>query len=115
MKMPFLSDRNKGTENMNVFYFDTGVKPHNRQSTMPGQVWKNGTLQIPFEADAPADAFVLFLSQSPDELDRKAPNVIVREVKKGEVCGKYAYFRLSCKFKNTPENSDSKSSNQRDT
>ena len=82
----------------NTFYFNTGVKPYGYSnppmSLSKGQVWRRGTKQIPFDADAPADATLLYLCNTPDLIESTCPGVIVREVSNTTICNKYAYFRL---------------------
>jgi len=88
---------------MNTFYFNTGVTPQNNQNLWRDQVWKNGVKQIPFDADAPSDAELLFLCNNPHLPEADTPNVLVREVFNTSMCSKYAYFRLHCTpVKGTP-------------
>lgn len=83
---------------MHTFYFDTGVKPWNNPNLWADQVWRGGTKQIPFDADAPEDAVLMFLCDNPDLPEAKSPNVIVREVFNTSLCSKYAYFTISAHF-----------------
>lgn len=81
---------------MNTFYFNTGVKQSYNNLTN-GQVWKNGVKQIPFDADAPKNASLLFLCDSPDSIDLSestSEGIIVREVLNTVLLSKYAYFRV---------------------
>ena len=78
---------------MNTFYFNTGVKQSYNNLTN-GQVWKNGVKQIPFDADAPKNASLLFLCDSPDLSESKLKDVIVKEVFNTSLVSKYAYFRV---------------------
>lgn len=87
---------------MHTFYFNTGVRQGyvGPGSTKPvplckGQVWRGGVKQIPFDADAPENAELLFLCDNPDLPESKLENVIVREVSNTTMCSKYAYFRVS--------------------
>lgn len=79
---------------MNTFYFNTGVTPTNNPHLSPGQVWRGGVKQIPFDADAPAKSRVLFLSNYPDQPERNIPGVIVREVSNTVILSKYAYLQV---------------------
>lgn len=79
---------------MNRFYFNTGVTPDNNPHLWDDQVWRNGTKQVPFEADAPADAQLMFLCDKPDLPEAEIPGVIVREVFNTSMISKYAYFRV---------------------
>jgi hypothetical protein len=79
---------------MNTFYFDTGVTPNNNPNLWADQVWRNGTKQIPFDADAPKNARLLFLCPNSDLPESKIPGVIVREVFNTSMCSKYAYFSI---------------------
>jgi hypothetical protein len=83
---------------MNKFYFNTGVVPHGHNPPIPlckGQVWLGGTKQIPFDADAPEDAELLFLCDNPDLPESKLDNVIVREVSNTSMVSRFAYFQVS--------------------
>lgn len=85
---------------MTTFYFNTGVRPETLtnprfKGPVKGQVVKDGTLQIPFDCDAPADAALLFLCDTPDLLESKCPGVIVREVSNTTMCSKFAYMRVT--------------------
>jgi hypothetical protein len=79
---------------MTTFYFDTGVTPHNNPHLWADQVWRKGTKHIPFTADAPEDATLLFLSNNPDLPEKDYPGIIVREVSNTSIGSKYAYFRV---------------------
>ena len=89
---------------MSTFYFNTGVRPtpaqppyHTAIVAHPefGQVVRGGTIQIPFEADAPPDAQFIMSCDSPDLPESRVPGVIVREITSGHTLSKYAYFRTS--------------------
>lgn len=79
---------------MNKFYFDTGVKPWNSARVFADEEWYNGTKRIPFYADAPADAHLMFLCDDPERPESEAPDVIVRRVFNTSLVSQYAYFRL---------------------
>lgn len=78
---------------MKTFYFNTGVKPENRQGVglCPGQIWR-GTLQIPFDCDdVPDNAVFQFAS------DQTAPgdeHLIRREMHNTTMVSKYAFFQI---------------------
>jgi hypothetical protein len=89
---------------MKTFYFNTGVRqgiPSNelhRQDVKPtalsnGQVWVNGTKQIPFSCeDVPDKAMFLFAC---DNKETSSANVISRELHNTSLISKYAHFRLN--------------------
>lgn len=79
---------------LNKFYFNTGCKPHNCPVTTPGHEWRNGTMQIPFECDAPKDSHLMFCCDNPNLPESKAETVIVREMFNTVMVSKYAYFRV---------------------
>lgn len=79
---------------MNTFYFDTGVKPWNCNGLTKGQVWRNGTKQIPFDADVPKNSTLMFLCDNPNLGESRAHNVRVVEVHNTVMVSKYAYFRV---------------------
>lgn len=58
------------------------------------QVWRGGTKQIPFEADAPPKARLMFLCDDPNLSESTLPNVIVKEVFNTSMTSKYAYFNI---------------------
>lgn len=76
---------------MNTFYFNTGVRGY---PTTKGQVYRNGVKQIPFDANAPANALLMFLCDNPNLPESEQPGVIVREVVNTTMISKYAYFRV---------------------
>lgn len=79
---------------MRTFYFNTGARPGIGQLT-DGQVWRNGTKQIPFDCDdVPEGSTVLFLSNDPDCVELRSPSVICRPVYNTTMSSKYAYFRI---------------------
>lgn len=85
---------------MKTFYFDTGVTPKNRTELCKGQVWKNGTMQIPFDVpdSVPSNALLLGLSNHLDSFGYSdAKNYIIRvEASNTAMVSKYAFFRVSC-------------------
>jgi len=86
---------------MNTFYFDTGVKLYGHSNPpmrlSEGQVWRNGTKQIPFDADAPKDSMLLFACDDPNHPEKKIPGVIVCEISNTSLLSKYAYMRTPLK------------------
>jgi len=84
---------------MNTFFFNTGVVPfHNPPVKLSeGQVWRDGTKQIPFDCDnVPENAVFMFACDNPDLQEYKDPGetVIVRLIHNSTLCSKYAYFRV---------------------
>jgi hypothetical protein len=83
---------------MRTFYFNTGVKQHGHNPPvplMPGQVWKGGVKQIPFEcSDVPHNATFMFACSQPDLAESKFPNWIVRRIRNSTLVSEYAYFKL---------------------
>lgn len=79
---------------MNKFYFNSGVKPWNSGPLRKYESWINGEKHHSFEADAPADAELLFLCPYPDLPEGKHTNVIVRKTFNTDM-SEYAYFRIS--------------------
>lgn len=79
---------------MNRFYFNTGVRPESGSPVYADQVWRNGTKQIPFDADAPANACLMFMCDDPNRLEAQIPGVLVREVFNTSMVSKYAYLRV---------------------
>ena len=78
-----------------TFFFDTGVRPSSGSTDLyKDQVWRNGTKQIPFDADAPKGSLVMFLCNDPNLISGKAPNVIVCEVSNTSLSSKYAYMMV---------------------
>lgn len=86
---------------MNKFYFNTGVNPYNvinfpfEYHKKVGDVIKGGTLQCPFECDAPKNSSLMFLCGNPDLAEGKAENVKVVEVFNTSLASKYAYMRIN--------------------
>jgi hypothetical protein len=84
---------------MNKFYFNTGVNPSN-VINFPYDYHKEkgdvirGTLLIPFECDAPADATFMFACDNPNLPEAQNNNIIVREMFNTNMQSKYAYFEL---------------------
>ena len=80
---------------MKTFYFNTGVCPENNPHLMPGQVWRGGVKQIPFDCvDVPDEAELMFLCPYDDLPESKLPNVIVRSVHNTTMVSDFAYFKL---------------------
>lgn len=87
--------------NLQEFRFNTGVKVYNFCPLVPcvGEyqiVDENGVKIILFYCtDVPKNATFLFACDNPNLQESKANNVIVREIIKGGLCSKYAYFRIN--------------------
>ena len=83
---------------MNTFYFNTGVVPYGHSNPpiglTKGQVWRGGTKQIPFDADAPKKSILLFASDNPNCIEKIIPGVIVCEIFNTSLIGKYAYMKV---------------------
>lgn len=78
---------------MNKFKFNTGVNIKDYPNNIKGGVVSgNGTIVIPFEADAPKEAKLAFLSDCPD-LD-KNNKLLKCEVKNTKMRSKFAYFHI---------------------
>lgn len=89
---------------MRTFYFNTGVRPGipaNEKHILgakpvelyEGHVWRNGTMQIPFDcADVPENAHFEFACDNPDLTLVKG--YLVREIHNSTLLCKYAYFKL---------------------
>jgi len=58
------------------------------------EVWRGGTKQIPFEADAPEGSRVLFLSDDPTFPESRCPGVLVCPITSRVLLSKYGYFVL---------------------
>lgn len=85
---------------LNKFYFNTGVKP----GTAPlyaDHVWRNGTMQIPFECEAPKDAELMFCCDNPNLSESKIPNIIVCKMFNTSILSEYAYMRIYNKENNS--------------
>lgn len=86
--------------NLQEFRFNTGVKVYSFCPPVPcvGEyqiVDGNGIKIILFYcSDVPKNAAFLFACNNPNLPGSKADNVIVREIIKGGLCSKYAYFRI---------------------
>jgi len=79
-----------------TYYFDTGVTIRGPYGC---QVWKGGTVQIPFDCEnVPEKAIFKFACDNPELAESKHPNYIVAEIldqdKKGGLCSKCAYFQI---------------------
>jgi hypothetical protein len=59
-----------------------------------GNVIRGGTLQIPFDCDAPEDATFLFACDKSDLPESTASNVKVCEIFNSNIGSKFAYFRI---------------------
>lgn len=94
------------TKTLNQFYFNTGVLYANYPYLYGDQVNRGGTKQIPFQADAPQDAHLMFLCDNPNLPESTIPGVIVREVFNTSMCSKYAYFRLPGIHKDTADDDE---------
>jgi len=84
---------------LQTFYFDTGVRPYGHSNPpmilSEGQVWKDGTKQIPFDCeDVPSGALFMFACPKADLPESKYPFVIVREIHNSTLGSKFAYFRV---------------------
>ena len=85
---------------MKRFTFNTGVRPENvinfpyEYHRSVGNIISR-TLLIPFDADAPENASLMFLCDNPNLPESKADTVIVREVFNTSLVSKYAYFRVT--------------------
>lgn len=85
---------------MNTFYFNTGVNPYNvinfpfEYHKKVGNVIKGGTLQCPFDCDAPENAQLMYLCDNPDLPESKNPNILVVPVFNTSMISKYAYFKV---------------------
>ncbi len=77
---------------MNEFRFNTGVKIWDNPNISGGVDSGNGTIVIPFEADAPKDAKLAFLSDCSD-LDKNG-GLLKCEVKNSKLLSKFAYFNI---------------------
>lgn len=76
---------------MNKFRFNTGVNIKDNPNIPGGIDSGNGIIVIPFEADAPKDSVIAFLSDHKiTELHEK---YIIREIKNSELKSKYVYFK----------------------
>lgn len=87
--------------NLQQFRFNTGVKVYSFCPPVPcvGEyqiVDGNGVKIILFYCtDVPKNATFLFACDNTNLQESKANNVIVREIIKGGLCSKYAYFRIN--------------------
>ena len=92
--------RKKGI--MKTFYFNTGVKPctiHNPEFAYDyhkkaGHTIKNGTLQIPFDCEAPDNAKLLFLCDNPSLPQAQSEGVVVCKIFNTTMISSYAYFLI---------------------
>ena len=76
-----------------TFYFDTGVKPYGHTNPpyklSAGHVIR-GTVQIPFECEAPENAFFKFACDNPEA----GKGLFCAEILSGAMVSKYAFFSL---------------------
>jgi hypothetical protein len=77
---------------MNRFTFNTGVKIWDNPHIKGGVDSGNGTVVIPFEANAPKDAKLAFLSDN-SNLDKDG-EFLKCEVKNSALLSKFAYFNI---------------------
>jgi hypothetical protein len=78
---------------MKTFYFNTGVTLCNTEGLSAGQIWRNGTKQIPFDCeDVPDNATFLFAC---DNSEPNSEDVIVRLIHKSTLVSKYAHFNTN--------------------
>jgi hypothetical protein len=79
---------------MRTFYFNTGVKPENRRGVglCAGQVWRGGTLQIPFDCEnVPDNASFQFAC---DHTPPGNEHLLRREMHNTTMVSKYAFFQV---------------------
>lgn len=77
---------------MKTFYFNTGVKPENRTHLCKGQVWRGGTMQMPFDCEkVPDNAIFQF---SCDHTPPGDEHLLRREMHNTTMVSKYAFFKL---------------------
>lgn len=56
---------------LNKFYFNTGVRPENRPGKLyADHVWRNGTMQIPFECEAKENSNERKISETTFQMPR---------------------------------------------
>lgn len=79
---------------MNTFYFNTGCHMGSKIHLFKDHVWRGGTEQIPFDADAPDGSELLFLCDDPALPEGEDSSIIVREIFNTSMLSKYAYMRL---------------------
>ena len=77
------------------FYFNTGVTPDSGARLCRGQVWRGGTMQIPFDTDedVPEGSVLLFASDTPDCEEASQSGVLVVAIRSEGLASEYAYFR----------------------
>lgn len=81
------------------FWFNTGVRIWEHTPPVPlcgeYQIAPNGIKQILFYCeDVPDGAMFLFTCDNPDLPEGKGTKRIVKEIVKGGLCSKYAYFSI---------------------
>jgi hypothetical protein len=72
-----------------TFHFNTGVRPYAHippVPIMPGNVVRDGTLQIPFDCEVPENAFFKFACDNPEGRQWAFLS--------GALASKYAFFSL---------------------
>lgn len=88
---------------LRTFYFNTGVRPgipaneSHTPNTKPvalgaGEIWRNGTKQIPFECDVPDNARFEFACDNPNV--EGFGHFLVAEIHNSALLSKYAYFQV---------------------
>lgn len=75
-----------------TFYFDTGVKPYGHTNPpyklSAGHIVKGGTVQIPFECEAPENSIFECACDNPEACQ----GFFVAEILSGAMASKYAFF-----------------------
>ena len=81
-----------------TFYFNTGVRPWNRSKLFGEQIWKDGTIQIPFTCEnVPNGAKFLFACNIHDCWELRLKSIIVRRILDyghNGLLSKFAYFSV---------------------
>ncbi len=77
-------------------YFNTGVKPANRNGLFGIQEWRNGTLQIPMKCEDVPEGAVFLHASSKSEPKYPTHTVckIVNAGDKGGIVSEFAHFSL---------------------
>ena len=78
---------------MNEFWFNTGAKVNDNPHIEGGIDSGNGVVVIPFEANAPKNAKLAFLSNY-SNLDKDNNKLLKCEVKNSKLKSKFAYFKV---------------------
>ncbi len=80
---------------MVTFCFNTGVK-HDNSTVLPNvKGWAARIKPITFEADAPPNARMMFLSNNAELPEAKGKDVIVREIFNTVMLSQCAYFKVN--------------------